>query len=51
MAVKKKAIQSPPPIKDLTYWYSDLAFFDPEYKGIIMVRASLVLLASLDATN
>lgn len=41
MAVKKKAIQSPPPIKDLTYWYSDLAFFDPEYKGKLWCAQAL----------
>src|ERR1700679_3194438 len=33
MASKKKISTTPPPIKDLTLWYTDVNFFDPEYKS------------------
>ena len=40
MAQKKK-IPSPPPIRDLTYWYSDVNFLDPEYKNRLWASQAL----------
>lgn len=30
-----------PPVKDLTYWFSDLSFFDPEAKNVLWCSQSL----------
>lgn len=41
MAVKKKPQTSSPPIRDLTNWYTDINFFDPDLKNRLWFAQSI----------